>query len=164
MGDSALSRLARAPDRADDRTPHLRRTRRALKVLTRGRPRAREAAAIAAAAWQRRQGARRRLADVQHKAVPVRSPGGDHPVAALRARIEALRADLVEMEDENAMLRAVADERREDFVHERDRADKLMVELLKAMSDLMSAMESAARLDGELAALKARPWWRRIAG
>ena len=104
------------------------------------------------------------LTDVQHKAMPARSPGGDHPVAALRARIEALRADLVEMEDENAMLRAVADERREDFVHERDRADKLMLELLKAMSDLMSAMESAARLDGELAALKARPWWRSIAG
>ena len=96
--------------------------------------------------------------------MPVRSPGGDHPVAALRARIEALRADLVEMQEENAMLRAVVDERREDFVRERDCADKLMVELLKAMSDLMSAMESAARLDGELAALKARPWWRRIAG
>ena len=30
------------------------------------------------------------------------------------------------------MLRAVVDERREDFVRERDRADKLMVELLKA--------------------------------
>ena len=104
------------------------------------------------------------LADVQHKAVPVRSPGGDHPVAALRARIEALRADLVEMQEENAMLRAVVDERREDFVRERDCADKLMVELLKATSDLMSAKESAARLDGELVALKARPWWKRLAG
>jgi chromosome segregation ATPase len=104
------------------------------------------------------------LADVQHKAMPARSPGGDHPVAALQARIEALQAELAEMEEENATLRAVADERRDDFVRERERADKLMAELLKAMSDLMSARESTARLDGELAALKARPWWKRIAG
>ena len=104
------------------------------------------------------------LAEVQHKAMPARSPAGDHPVAALKARIEALQAELAEMEEENATLRALADERREDFVRERDRADKLMVELLKTTSDLMAAKEAAARLDGELAALKARPWWRRLAG
>jgi cell division protein FtsB len=104
------------------------------------------------------------LADIQHKAMPARSPGCDHPFAALRARIEALQAELAEMEEENATLRAVADERREDFVRERDRADKLMVELLKTTSDLMAAKEAAARLDGELAAFKARPWWRRLAG
>ena len=69
------------------------------------------------------------LADLRHKAMPVRSPGGDHPVAALRARIEALQAELAEMEEENATLRAVADERREDFVRERDRADKLMADV-----------------------------------
>jgi hypothetical protein len=104
------------------------------------------------------------LAEVQHKAMPARPPAGDHPVAALKARIEALQAELAAMEEENATLRAVADERREDFVRERDRADKLMAELLRATSDLMSAKESAGRLDGELAALKARPWWRRLAG
>ena len=104
------------------------------------------------------------LADVQHKAMPARLPGGDHPIAGLRARIEALQAELAEMEEENATLRAVGDERREDFVRERDRADKLMVELLKAISDLMATKEASARLDGELAALKARPWWKRIAG
>ncbi len=104
------------------------------------------------------------LADVQHKAMPARSPGGDQSVAALQARIEALQAELAEMEEENATLRAVGDERREDFVRERDRADKLMAELLKATSDLMAANEASARLDGELAALKVRPWWRRIAG
>ena len=58
----------------------------------------------------------------------------------------------------------MADERREDFVRERDRADKLMAELLKTTSGLMAAKESAGRLDGELAALKERPWWRRLAG
>ncbi len=82
----------------------------------------------------------------------------------LGTKIGASQAELAEMEEENATLRGVADERREDFVRERDRADKLMAELLKATSDLMSAKESAALLDGELAALKARPWWKRIAG
>jgi chromosome segregation ATPase len=104
------------------------------------------------------------LAEVQHKAMPARTPAGDHPVAVLKARIEALQAELAEMEEENATQRAMADERREDFVRERDRADKLMAELLKATSDLMSAKEAAARLGGELAAFKARPWWRRLAG
>jgi hypothetical protein len=47
--------------------------------------------------------------------------------------------------EENATLRAVADERREDFVRERDRADKLMAELLKTTSGLMAAKEAAAR-------------------
>ena len=46
----------------------------------------------------------------------------------------------------------------------RDRADKLISELLKATADAMMAKETAARLEGELAALQARPWWRRIAG
>jgi hypothetical protein len=35
-----------------------------------------------------------------------------------------------------------------------------MVDLLKTTSDLMAANEPAARLDGELEALTARPWWR----
>jgi hypothetical protein len=39
-----------------------------------------------------------------------------------------------------------------------------MAELLKATADAMTAKESAARLEGELAALRSRPWWRRIAG
>jgi hypothetical protein len=28
----------------------------------------------------------------------------------------------------------------------------------------MTAKEATARLEGELAALRSRPWWRRIAG
>ena len=43
-----------------------------------------------------------------------------------------------------------------DFDRERDRGDKLMAELLRITADAMSAKETAARLDGELAALKAR--------
>ena len=53
---------------------------------------------------------------------------------------------------------------RADFERERDRAERLMAELLKATADAMTAKESAARLEGELAALRSRPWWRRIAG
>jgi hypothetical protein len=39
-----------------------------------------------------------------------------------------------------------------------------MAEMLKATADLMAAREAAARLAGELEAIKARPWWRRLVG
>jgi hypothetical protein len=45
-----------------------------------------------------------------------------------------------------------------DFERERERADRLMAELLRATADTMAAKEMAARLDGELAALRSRPW------
>jgi hypothetical protein len=44
-----------------------------------------------------------------HRAVTTRSP-------RFRVRIEALQGELAETGEENAELRAVADERREDFV------------------------------------------------
>jgi hypothetical protein len=46
---------------------------------------------------------------------------------------------------------------------ERERVDRLMVELLRATADTMAAKEGAARLEG-IAALRARPWWKRLAG
>jgi hypothetical protein len=49
---------------------------------------------------------------------------------------------------------------------ERDRAEQLMAELLRMTADLMSAREAAARLEGELTALRSwrssRPWWWRV--
>jgi len=39
-----------------------------------------------------------------------------------------------------------------------------MVELLRATLDTLTAKEASARLDGELAVLRSRPWWRRLAG
>jgi hypothetical protein len=39
-----------------------------------------------------------------------------------------------------------------------------MAEVLKATAELMAAREAAAKIAGELAAFKARPWWRRLAG
>jgi hypothetical protein len=47
---------------------------------------------------------------------------------------------------------------------EHDRADKLMSDLPRMTADAMTAKETAARLEGELAALRSRPWWKRLAG
>jgi hypothetical protein len=52
---------------------------------------------------------------------------------------------------------------RADFEHERERADRLMTELSRATDDTLAAKEAATRLDGELPALRSRPWWRRMA-
>ena len=49
-----------------------------------------------------------------------------------------------------------------DFEWERDQGQKLMAEFLKMIAVTMTANEATARLEGELAALKARPWWRRL--
>src|SRR5258708_36779594 len=79
--------------------------------------------------------------------VTGRSPGGHPP---LKAKIETLQAEL-------AKLEAVAGRPRSDFECERDQKHKLMAEFLKMIAVTMTAKEAAARLEGELAALKARP-------
>jgi hypothetical protein len=101
------------------------------------------------------------LGEINYKPMPARSSGGG---AALRAKLEALQADLAELEEENGALRATVAGHREDYERERDRADYLMAELLKETADLMAAKEAAAKLDGELAALRMRPWWKRLVG
>ena len=53
---------------------------------------------------------------------------------------------------------------RSDFERERDQGQKVMVEFLNMIAVAMAAKEATARLEGELAAMKARPWWRRLAG
>jgi hypothetical protein len=103
------------------------------------------------------------LAEMNHKPMPTRSPSG-YRAMDLKATLEALRADLAELEDENASLRAAAAGHRTDYERERDRADTLMAQLLKSTADLMAARETAAKLDGELAALRRRPWWKRLVG
>jgi chromosome segregation ATPase len=91
------------------------------------------------------------LADIQHKALPARSPGGHQAViASLKAKIETLQT-------ENARLEATAAGHRADFERERDRADRMMTELLKATADTVVAKEATAWLEGELAALRSRP-------
>jgi len=78
---------------------------------------------------------------------PVRRQAGD--VAELTAKITALRAD-------NAQLEAMSAGHRADFEHERERADRLMAELLQANAEVTAAREMAARLDGEVAVLRTR--------
>jgi len=96
------------------------------------------------------------LSEINHKPMPTRSPAGHHPIiTSLKARIEMLETELAKTE-------AVASGHRADFERERDRFDRLMAEQLRATLDALTTKEAAARLEGELAALKSRPWWRRL--
>jgi hypothetical protein len=61
----------------------------------------------------------------------------------LKAKVETLQAEI-------AKLEAMAGGHRADFERERDRAYKLMVELLKMTGDAMTAEETAARLRGSM--------------
>src|SRR5215211_3453246 len=91
------------------------------------------------------------LAEIQHKALTARSQGGHQAViACLKAKIETLQAEI-------ARLEALAAGHRADFERERDRADRLLTELLKATADAVAAKEATAWLEGELAALRSRP-------
>jgi hypothetical protein len=90
----------------------------------------------------------------------------DEPPAtatALKLKIETIKTDI-------ANLEAIVVARQTEFraVLDGGRAEQLMADLLRMTADLMSARESAARLEGELAALRARrfsrPWWWRMVG
>jgi hypothetical protein len=94
----------------------------------------------------------------ERSTVTARSPEGDQSVVVtLTARIETLEAEFTKVEAAAAVHRA-------DFERERDRCERLMVEVLKATAELMAAREATVRIAGELAAFQARPWWRRLAG
>jgi len=91
------------------------------------------------------------FAEIQHKALPARSPGGHQPViTSLRAKIEALQTEITRLE-------ATATGHRADFERERERAEQLLAEVLRATADTMAAKEATAWLEGELAALRSRP-------
>jgi hypothetical protein len=83
------------------------------------------------------------LAEIRHTPRP---PGIGQPgnIVLLATKIEALQAEI-------ARLEAAATSHRADFERERDRADRLMVELLQATAETMAAKEATARLEGELA-------------
>jgi hypothetical protein len=114
--------------------------------------------------------------------MPARSPAGHHPItASLKTRVEALQAALAKVE-------AMAARNRADFERERERAERLTVELLQATADTLAAKEAAARLEGGLVLLRQETsdvrtncdawrtqverltrneslsWWRRLAG
>jgi hypothetical protein len=84
------------------------------------------------------------LAEIRHT---PRRPGGPQAgnIALLAAEIEALKAEI-------ARLEATAADHRADF--ECERAERLTVELLQATAETMAAREVAARLEGEVSALR----------
>jgi hypothetical protein len=58
------------------------------------------------------------------------------------------------LQAEIARLETMVASHRTDFERERERADRLMVEMLQATAETMAAKEATARLEGELAALR----------
>jgi hypothetical protein len=82
------------------------------------------------------------LAEIHHTPRPpsLRQPQEATP---LTEKITALEAEI-------ARLGAQAAGHRADFVHERERADRLLVELLQANAEMTAARETLARLEGSL--------------
>jgi hypothetical protein len=63
------------------------------------------------------------------------------------ARLEALKAEI-------ARLETTAADHRVDFERERERADRLAVEMLQTTAEMMAGKEMTARLEDEVAALR----------
>ena len=96
------------------------------------------------------------LAEINHSPVP-RAPqaqAGHQAVTALKQKIEALQAELLEME-------VIAKGHRADFERECERTNKLLAELLKASTESATAREKAALLEGRLS-IVTQPWRRRL--
>ena len=98
------------------------------------------------------------LTEIEHKLLLARSP------AAHRVDTFTLKACIDSLQRELAKVEALAAGHRADFERERDRAEQLVTELLKATADTMATKESTARLEGELAVLRSLPWWKRLVG
>jgi hypothetical protein len=96
------------------------------------------------------------LTEINHSpaARGPKAPGGHQVVNALKQEIEALQAELIEME-------AVAGGHRADFERECERTNKLLAELLKNSTETMAARERAALLEGKLSVLT-QSWRRRL--
>jgi hypothetical protein len=86
------------------------------------------------------------LAEIWHTPRP---PSGRQAgnIALFAQKIEALKAEI-------ARLKTRAADHRADFERERERADRLTVELLQRTGETMAAKEATARLEGEVAALR----------
>jgi len=96
------------------------------------------------------------LSEISHSPIArsPRVPAGHQQVTDLRQKIQALEAELAEME-------AIASGHRTDFERECERTNKLLAELLKAGIEAMAAREKAALLEGKLSVLT-QPWGRRL--
>jgi hypothetical protein len=83
------------------------------------------------------------LSEINHHLMPT------HVTASLKKRIEP-------------KLEATAAGYQAELERERERAERLMAELLRAKADALASRATVTRLEGELAALRSRPWWRRL--
>jgi hypothetical protein len=90
------------------------------------------------------------LSEINHNPTPTQPSAGQLPVTASQECIEP-------KQEATAARYEAALER------ERERAERLMAELLRAKADTLAARATVARLEGELVALRSRPWWRRLA-
>ena len=98
-------------------------------------------------------------AELTHRLMPARSPAGHHPVTAtLNARVQGLHAMMVKLE-------AMAAGNRADFERERERADRLMAELLRTTANMAwrEPRQSVARAHRP-AEPPSRSWWHRMLG
>jgi chromosome segregation ATPase len=88
------------------------------------------------------------LAEIKHT---PQSPGRrqSDDVAQWTTMVAALHVEIAQLEASVAGHRA-------DFEHERERADRLIAELRQATAEATAAREVAARLEGEVAVLRAR--------
>jgi hypothetical protein len=93
----------------------------------------------------------RRRTMARWSCLPVHLPITTRPPPRSRRAFEALQRGPAKVE-------ALATCQRADFERERERLDRLMVDLLRATLDAQSAKEGVARLDGELRTLR----WRRV--
>jgi hypothetical protein len=89
------------------------------------------------------------LSEINHNPAPTQSTTGQLPVTASGECIEPKQGA-------SASYQAALE-------RERERAERLMAELLRAKADILAARATMVRLAGELAALRLRLWWRRLA-
>jgi dsDNA-specific endonuclease/ATPase MutS2 len=94
------------------------------------------------------------LAEIRHTPHAARRQSGD--AALLTAKVAALETQITQLEISVAGHRA-------DFERERERAERLVIELLNVTAEAMAAKEAAAaawetaaRLEGEVAVLRTR--------
>jgi regulator of protease activity HflC (stomatin/prohibitin superfamily) len=83
------------------------------------------------------------LSEINHNLMPT------HVTTSLNKYIES-------------KLEGTAASHQAELERERERAERLMAELLRAKADALALRATVTRLEGELAALRSRPWWRRL--
>ena len=88
------------------------------------------------------------LAEIKHTPQPS-ARRQECDAAQWTTMVAALHVEIAQLEASVAGHRA-------DFEHERERADRLMADLLQATAEATAAREAAARLEGEVAVLRTR--------